>query len=240
MKRPVLFFDDGGVLNDNAVRGPQWQRLVAEYFAPRLGGDPAAWAEANRVVTSGIFYADAWDALLQASAGFADYEHRYFSTWLGGMWARVGVPAPAEAECVTLGRAAEAFIIPQIRAAIPGAAEAVRALHAAGYTLHTASGGGSLLLDMYLQGMDIRACFGRLYGPDLIGAFKQGPDYYARILETENLTPGEALFLDDSPKAMGWARETGARTLLVGKAEANGFERIGSLAELPGWLVERN
>ncbi len=45
----VVFLDDGGVMNDNRMRGPAWQRLVAEYFAPRLGGEPAAWAAANRV-----------------------------------------------------------------------------------------------------------------------------------------------------------------------------------------------
>jgi hypothetical protein len=106
MKIPVLFLDDGGVLNDNTVRGPQWRRLVGEYFAPRLGGDPAAWAEANRTVTTSIFHADAWDAL----------------------------------------------------------------------------------------------------------------------------------FLDDSPKALGWAAGVGACTLLVGHEAADGLDRIGSLAELPAWL----
>lgn len=39
----AIFIDDGGVMNDNAVRGPQWQRLIGEYLAPRLGGSGAAW-----------------------------------------------------------------------------------------------------------------------------------------------------------------------------------------------------
>ena len=43
----AIFIDDGGVLNDNALRGQQWPGLVAEFFAPRLGGWPKAWAEAN-------------------------------------------------------------------------------------------------------------------------------------------------------------------------------------------------
>jgi FMN phosphatase YigB (HAD superfamily) len=240
MPKPVLFLDDGGVLNDNAVRGPQWQRLVGEYFAPRLGGDPAAWAEANRVVMDDLAARGGWDALMRASADQADYDRRYFEMWLPGMCAWVGVPAPGEAECVALGLAAEDYIIPRVRSAIPGAAEAVRALWNAGYALHMGSGGASRLLQMYLDSMDIRECFGRLYGPDLIDAFKIGPEYYARILAAEKLAPGDALFLDDSLKALGWAAETGAGTLLVGQAAANGFERIRSLAELPGWLVERN
>ncbi len=32
---PVLFIDDGGLLNDNALRAPEWQRLIGEYFPPR-------------------------------------------------------------------------------------------------------------------------------------------------------------------------------------------------------------
>jgi FMN phosphatase YigB (HAD superfamily) len=70
----------------------------------------------------------------------------------------------------------------------------------------------------------------------LIDAFKTGPEYYARILSAENLRPDEALFLDDSPRALGWAREAGSRTLLVGQQDQDGFERIASLAELPRWL----
>ena len=50
MQRPVLFVDDSGVLNDNRLRGPQWDRLVGEFFPPLLGGRPEAWPEANRVV----------------------------------------------------------------------------------------------------------------------------------------------------------------------------------------------
>ena len=46
----AIFIDDGDVMNDNARRGPQWQRLVGEYLAPRLGGDQVAWGRANKVI----------------------------------------------------------------------------------------------------------------------------------------------------------------------------------------------
>jgi hypothetical protein len=46
----ILFIDDGGVMNDNPVRERQWRQLLGEFFPPLLGGTPAAWAEANRVV----------------------------------------------------------------------------------------------------------------------------------------------------------------------------------------------
>ena len=48
----TIFLDDGGVMNDNTLRGPQWQRLVGEYLSPRLGGSLQAWAEANKHVAT--------------------------------------------------------------------------------------------------------------------------------------------------------------------------------------------
>jgi HAD superfamily hydrolase (TIGR01509 family) len=240
MARPVILLDDGGVLNDNAVRGPQWQRLVAAFFAPRLGGAPEAWADANRMVMEQVLAPDAWRALMQRSRSYGAFERDYYRQWLWGMCEHVGVPCPPEAACVALGTECEDWVIPQVRSAYPGAAQAVQALRAAGYVLHTASGGSSRVLALYLDGMGVRQCFGRLYGPDLIETFKNGPAYYARILADLGLPGKEALFLDDSPMALGWAAEAGARTLLVGQREdTGGFEQIGSLAKLPGWLGRR-
>jgi HAD superfamily hydrolase (TIGR01509 family) len=229
--RPVIFLDDGGVLNDNAVRGPQWQRLVAEFFAPKLGGIPEAWAEANREVVDAMLEPVAWSSLLTAAADYDDFERRYYAAWLGGMCARVGVVRPPGTECLALGVAAEAEIVPRIRSAYPGAAEALRSLRAAGYELHTASGTSSRALALYLEGMGVRQHVGRLYGPDLAGAMKNGPAFYQNILAQMGLAGEEVLFVDDSQTALSWAAQAGARTVRVGKGA-----EIGSLAELPGWL----
>ena len=53
--RLKLFIDDGGVMNDNARRAPQFARLVGKYMPPRLGGSPEAWAAANTEVATGLF-----------------------------------------------------------------------------------------------------------------------------------------------------------------------------------------
>jgi hypothetical protein len=50
----TLFIDDGGVMNDNAKRAPEWRRLVAEFFVPILGGNREMWEEANRVVIDNL------------------------------------------------------------------------------------------------------------------------------------------------------------------------------------------
>jgi HAD superfamily hydrolase (TIGR01509 family) len=177
-----------------------------------------------------------WEGLMRAATDQDDYDRQYSATWLSGMCRRVGVPAPDAVECFAMGRLAENYIIPRVRSAFPGAAETVLSLWSDGFALHMGSGGASRLLAMYLDVMGIRKCFGRLYGPDLIDAFKISPEYYTRILSAENLGPEEALFLDDSPRALGWAREAGTRTLLIGRQDGDGFERIASLAELPAWL----
>ncbi len=111
--------------------------------------------------------------------------------------------------------------------------EAIHQLHAQGYTLHTASGTSSRELAGYLEGMGVLECFGRLYGPDLVNTLKSGPRYYARIFADAGVSPSEALVVDDSAKALGWAAEVGARTILIGEDGV-----ITSLAELPTLLDE--
>ncbi len=239
MTHPVLFLDDGGVLNDNRLRGEQWQRMVGEFFAPILGGAPEVWARANRVVIDSILEPSAWFARLRAAPDYRSFDLAYQLDWLHRMCAIVGVPPPTEAESVELARRASASIIRRVRAAFPGAVEAIRALHARGYTLHTASGASSDDLAAYLEGMGVRDCFGRLYGPDLIDTFKMGPEFYTRLLADAGVAPEEALVLDDNAEVLRWAAQVGAWTVLV---RAGSPERpatalhIGSLAELPELL----
>ncbi len=107
--------------------------------------------------------------------------------------------------------------------------------------LHTASGESSLELGGYLQAMGVRDCFGRLYDPDLIDTLKEGPEYYERIFADLGIAAADALVVDDSPRATRWARQVGARTVLVGDASLLRIEatvHIGSLVELPTTLQQ--
>jgi phosphoglycolate phosphatase-like HAD superfamily hydrolase len=238
----VVFLDDGGVMNDNHVRGPQWQRLVGEFFAPILGGRPEAWGEANQVVATRLFAdLDAWSARLRAASDYLSFDRALQLEWLGGMCELMGIPAPTEEESLDLARRANAFVTRRVRAAFPGAVDAIRTLCAQGYTLHTASGESSADLAGYLEGMGVRDCFGRLYGPDLIDTLKAGPEYYERLLAGAGVAPTDALVVDDSPRAVAWAMEVGARAALIGRepyADTGTALRIGSLAELPE-IIER-
>jgi HAD superfamily hydrolase (TIGR01509 family) len=234
---PVLFFDDGGVMNDNSRRGPQSQWLVGEFFPPLLGGAPEAWAEANGVVAPRL-----WEEYRRVMGGRCDADYLAYTrverlAWLSEMCALVGVPVPGEEACLELARQATAYVTRRVCAAFPGVVAALRELHAQGHPLHTASGEHSEDLAGYLEGMGVRACFGRLYGPDLVNTPKEGPRYYRRIFADAEVEPGDALVIDDNPRALRWAAEAGARTVRVGLAGAEGGASdhvIGSLAELPG------
>lgn len=236
--QPTILIDDGGVMNDNQLRGEQWPPLVGEFFVPRLGGTPAAWAEANRSVVAHIFDPQNWQARVQSTTDYPGFERAYWLDWLGGMCQFVNVACPSEDACLELARQAESYVIQHVRSAFPGVSETIRRLHAQEYTLHTASGEPSFHLQGYLEGMDVRDCFGRLYGPDLLNTLKVGPAYYERLFADANLAPADALVVDDSPRALAWARELGARTVLVGSARTamDGMLCIGSLAELPDML----
>jgi phosphoglycolate phosphatase-like HAD superfamily hydrolase len=236
----AIFIDDGGVMNDNALRGAQWQRLVAEFFVPRLGGDEPAWMEANRRFVDRMV--PVW---MERQAGIGvpdDFEamvRDYAIDWMRSMCVDVGVACPDDDECVGLSRQAGDFVIPRVRAAFPGAPEAVRALRLQGrWVLHTASGEASYELDGYLRGMGIREHFTTLYGPDLVVAVKGSDHYYPRVFADAGLAPGAAVVVDDSPAALGKAAEAGARTVLVRPGAApGGFDAVISrLAELPALL----
>jgi len=87
----------------------------------------------------------------------------------------------------------------------------------------------------------VQHCFGRFYGADLINIFKEGPEYYERILADLRERPTEALVVDDSSDAISWAAQVGARTVLVSTACYAGrgvTARIESLAELPALLQQ--
>ena len=100
----TLFIDDGGVLNDNSRRGPEFQRLIAEFFPPRLGGTPEAWAEANRATFQLVFEAhkDAMAVVDAYQREVAPYE----TEWLTAMCDHVGVVAPKADDCAALAREA--------------------------------------------------------------------------------------------------------------------------------------
>ena len=206
----TVFLDNGGVLSDHSLMGPQYRRLVGEFFAPRLGGTHEKWAEANRVVFARL-WASGFDTI-----DYWKWWRGYQLSWLRGMAEHVGVTAPeSEQFCFDLAHEAALYITARVSAPIPGAAHAVTALHATGLVLHTASSGNSFELQGCLAAMGVRQFLHTLYGSDLVSQFKNSPEYYRQILAHSGADPSRSLVIDDSPAALSWAKEAGARTCLV-------------------------
>lgn len=157
------------------------------------------------------------------------------------MCQHVGVTVPSNEGCLRLAIETEEYVLPRVRAAFPGAVEAVHKLKAAGYRLGTASGQSSGELVHYLTGMDILACFTeRLYGPDLVRTRKASPLFYERIFADAGVAPAQALIVDDTPEAVGWAVQAGARAILVGVGPEKklSYATVASLSELPLLLTQ--
>lgn len=181
---------------------------------------------------------EAWQRYLAhiatATDGVAAYRREADRRWLHEMCARVGVPGPPADEIDELVSAAHRYVCERCRSAYPEVTAAVWTLAREGLAVHAASGQTSAQLGAYLRGMGLRDCFDRLYGPDLVDRFKSGPQFYAAILADSRVDPREAVVVDDSPVALGWAVACGLRAIHLDRARrGSSFERITTLAELP-------
>ena len=236
MRQPAIFLDDGGVMNDNQRRGAAWRRLIPQFLVPRLGGEPRAWSDANVPVFTALLHDYERSLVGQPEADYNVFLRGFRLGWLRGMCERVGVAPPADDECIALAAEAHAWITVRVDSALPGVAAAVRALHARGIPLHTASGEPSDELHGYLTGMGVRDCFRRLYGPDLVGVPKEGVPYYERAFADAGVDPRDAVVVDDFPGALRWAAEAGARTVLVrsDRGESDDVDlALDALSDLP-------
>ena len=222
-----LFLDDGGVLNDNGLRGAEWLRLIGEFMPGRLGGTAEQWPRANRVV-----FPHVWDSIQKRLPGFAthrEFLRAYATSWMSAMCAHVGVKPPPDDDAVALHNELMCYVWERADAAITGSADAVRALHRAGYTLYTASGGASWELQCVMSKMGIVETFSGLYGPDLVDHVKYGPAFYERVFDHAGVAPSRALVIDSHSECCRWAFEAGANAVWIdphGRADARSLQTL--------------
>lgn len=230
----VVFLDDGGVLNDNARRAPEWRRLLGEYFTPRLGGTPEAWAAANMIVIEDIWRD--WQRLQARHDDIGpDWWPAQDARWLSGMCERVGVPVPADITSTV--RASQLHVMRNIDCAYPDAAPAMRAMRARGIAPHLASGEQAWGLEEYLRRMGVWELIGRPYGTDLVGASKTSRRYYDRIVEDSGVDPQGAIVVDSHAEPLEWAEAAGFRAVHLDRLDTGSrFERIATLDQLPPLL----
>ena len=189
-ERPLaLFIDDGGVMNDNRLRAPEWRRLIGEFMPARMGGTAEQWAKANQVVFPKI-----WRDMQQrfhASTSHQAFQRAYAMGWMSNMCSYLGVAIPPEEDAIALYSELAVYVGEREDCSIEGAASAVKALHNSGYKLYTASGTTSRELRAITGRMGLVESFMELYGPDLIDHVKYGPEFYGRILAHAGGSAGE-------------------------------------------------
>ncbi|MFQ5977747.1 MAG: HAD family hydrolase [Candidatus Heimdallarchaeota archaeon] len=212
-KQISLFFDDGGVLSDNNVRGPQWRELVADYLNPRYGGTRDSWKKANEVVFGKFMEQYENNYSQRTDYDYVEFIDEQDILWLTGMFDFVGLPAPAPENQLSISRAVQQWVATRVRAAFPGIIDVVRDLWTQGYPLYTASGETSWMLKAHLQGMGLLDCFQAFYGPDLIRTAKGGPLFYQRTFTHATIDPQTAIVIEDRPRYLEAAKTTGAQVI---------------------------
>jgi beta-phosphoglucomutase-like phosphatase (HAD superfamily) len=223
----VLFLDDGGVLNDNRLRRPEWQRLIGEFMPARLGGTVDQWTSANRVV-----FPEVWANVQKRLPVFAshdEFQRTYATNWISAMCACVGIAPPRNDEAVTLYRELSIYVSKRATSAIAGAADAVLSLHRAGYTLYTASATPSWELRGISAKMGIAETISELYGPDLVDQVKYGPIFYQKVFAHAAVAPARALVIESDPECCRWASEVGASAIWIdadGRGDAKTLEAL--------------
>jgi FMN phosphatase YigB (HAD superfamily) len=235
----AIFLDDGGVINDNSKRTPQWQRLIGEFMVTRFGGDADAWVKSNvafiareaKLMHDGDFFPPGVDP----DEVIRQRDDRFITE----MCKDVGIEPPGSSEeRVVLARELHNYGIANVRAEFPGAVDAIRELHSMGYAIYMASGGSSVDLRLQLTASDVADLFTETYGSDIAGIPKGGREFYDSILEHSGVEAAVALFLDDTPNSIRRIAEVGARCVLISTTEEEpaAIARLGSLVELPGLL----
>jgi FMN phosphatase YigB (HAD superfamily) len=216
-----IFFDDGNTLNDNQLRGKQWQKLVGEYFSPKFGGEPELWGKANIELTKD-FGGNEIPKLLYDNR---DKSHKMFIEWFIEKWINemfdfVGIKRPEKKWYKEIYYSSARFVATRVKAAFPGVNESVKKLYNKGYNLYTASGTESIELRNYLEAMGIDHFFKKLYGPDLINILKVDDAFYKGIFKDLDITPRQTIFIDDKPYYLNIAERLGTNVIqacLTGK-----------------------
>lgn len=220
----VLFVDKGGVLLDNTMLGAQWRRLVGEFLSPRLGGRREAWGAANVPA-----FEREWARFLAAASAGGPPDIRGFFAkdrrqWFLDMCDGVGVAHPPDDVAEVIAADTVRYVRAHLDIPVPRVLDALRALRGRGIVLHIASADAHDELVEFLERIGARELFDRVYGSDLVNTWKFGPAYYRAVLADSGVDPERAAVVDDSPEALGWARECGLRGFLVERRDGEQFD----------------
>lgn len=178
-----------------------------------MGGSGERWSDANREAFPSL-----WKKISSRLDKFSthdEYMQFYATNWFRDMCAHVGVETLPGDEALQLYKEFSIYVAERANCEIEGAADAVRSLRNAGYTLYMASGTPSWELSPILKKMGIADAFTTLYGPDLIDYVKYGPAFYEKLFADAGVDPDHTLVVDSDEECCDWASATGASAVRI-------------------------
>ena len=207
----LLLLDFDETLSDRRALMKQFCAVAGGIIANAHGGQPEIWREH----CAGMLLALETEYV----ATFAGSPLNGYCEWLASAGARAapmlfelaGRELPERADRLAAEIQHRALL--KCSCLYPGAANAIRTA-AQTYTLCTASANDSAFLDSALTGYGIRPYFaGPLFGPDLLDCAKEGPEYFARLLQKLHVPPERVALIDDDPECCAWITELGASAI---------------------------
>ncbi|MCE7741364.1 MAG: HAD hydrolase-like protein [Candidatus Heimdallarchaeota archaeon] len=211
----AIFFDDGGVMNDNRLRGIQWQKMIGDYFSPKYGEEPYRWAEANFEFIEAFTTEYNEDIQESQKIEYNSFYDNFINRWISEMFEYVGVPPPAKNLYKEIYFDVIDWITPNVKSSFSGVSDTIKSLHNQGFKIYTASAEHSSELKGYLRGMRVKEYFTNFYGPDLINTHKTSELFYEKIFKDIGLNPRRAIVLDDNPKFLEYAKKLEANVIQV-------------------------
>lgn len=130
---------------------------------------------------------------------------------------------------------------------LPGSADAIAALHAAGYRLGVATNDSTGGAEKTLAKLGVAGLFDAAYGYDAVANPKPAPDTVAAFAGLTGLSPSEIAIVGDNRHDLEMARAGGAG-LAIGVLSGTGTREtlapladviLESIADLPGFLAAR-
>lgn len=225
----TIFLDDGDVLNDNKARASEWLRWIGEFMPLRLGGTAEQWQSANREVFPRV-----WSNIMRRIQDFPnhqEFQRAYAIDWMTAMCEAVGVTPLPDDIAQALNTELSIYVNARAEVDIAGAADAVRALDVAGYTLYTASGTASWDLQAIMTKMSLTGTFRTLYGPDIVDHVKHGTAYYHKVFDHAGVEPSTALVIDSDAQCCQWAIDAGANAAWIDPEGRGDATSLAMLAE---------
>lgn len=208
----AIFFDDGGVLNDNAIRGPQWKVLCGEFFHSKFGGDPKLWGEVNQKVIKSLMD-KFWEDSKESYNDYLTFYTNFKSEWVKRMFEGVGRSVPPKKKHERIFDATTEYVWPKVCSVIPGIIESIKILYSRGFILYTSTGMPSREIKLVLEGMGIKRFFSGFYGPDLINTRKLNPEFFEVIFKEVSVDSNKAIVIEDRPRFIENALKSGAHVI---------------------------